>query len=327
MGEVTSLQGSIALDRPVSGQDAARLARAYDACREITRRRARNFYYGLCLTPEPRRSAIFSVYAWMRRADDEADAAAHASRTTEERLARLADLRRELRDLLAGRYDQPGAPSDAAPVFIALAHTLRAYPIDPGDLRDMLDGLEEDARHTGYATRDELASYCYRVASTVGLICLSVWGLREGADATEARGLAVRRGLAFQLTNILRDFGQDFDDSPRRLYLPQADFERHGLTPEALRVWARPNECGAMIAGLARWARAEYEASATLEGLINPVCRPTLWAMTRIYSGLLAKIEAKPGRIVGAKRIRLQSAHKAGIAAVALVRARRDRWQ
>lgn len=308
----------------VLAPDDPEVARAYQACREITRARARNFYYGLCLTPEPKRSAIFSVYAWMRRADDEADAA-DASGDPSARLARLAERRRTLSRIVAGEAGSEGE-AGTDPVCIAMAQTLRSYPVNPDDLFAMLDGLEEDTTHAGYATREALARYCYRVASTVGLICVSIWGLRDGVDRAEARRLAERRGLGFQLTNILRDYAQDFDDSPRRVYLPAEEFRRHGLTPEELRVWSKAPACEAMIAGLASWARGEYEASRALEGMIHPACRPTLWAMTRIYSGLLSKIEAKPERVVGARRIRLQSAHKAGIAAAALVRARRDRW-
>lgn len=300
------------------------VARAYAACRELTRARARNFYYGLCLTPEPKRSAIFSIYAWMRRADDEADAA-DASGDTSARLARLAERRHILTRIVTGEASLAEA-ADADPVCIALAHTLRSYPVNPDDLFAMLDGLEEDTTHAGYATRADLARYCYRVASTVGLICVSIWGLREGVDRAEARRLAERRGLGFQLTNILRDYSQDFDESPRRVYLPAEDFARLGVTPEDVRAWSTPEACELMIHDLARWARGEYEASAPLDAMIQPSCRPTLWAMTRIYSGLLSKIEARPERVVGARRIRLQSAHKAGIAAAALVKARRDRW-
>ncbi len=289
------------------------LADAYRLCAEITRTRARNFYYGLRLTPEPRRSAIYAIYAWLRHADDEADDAAAAP----DRPSHLARRRAGLERLLRGE----SAPAE--PVWFALADTLRRYPIDPSDLIEMLDGLDEDAHHGGYATRDDLERYCRRVASTVGLICIAIWGLRDDADAEHARTLAVRRGVAFQLTNILRDFAEDYDAG--RVYLPEEDFARHGVSPDVLRKWSSPDACAAMLIDLTAWARAEYDASDALDDLIDPACAPTSRAMTRIYSGLLHKIEAHPERIVGDVRIRLHAAHKAMIALTATITARAHR--
>ncbi|MBL0922566.1 MAG: phytoene/squalene synthase family protein [Phycisphaerales bacterium] len=286
------------------------IADAYRLCAAITRDRARNFYYGLRITPEPRRSAIYAVYAWLRHADDEADNAA----ASPDRASHLARRRAGLERLLRGE------PAPAEPVWIALADTLRRYPIDPRDLVEMLDGLDEDTRHGGYETREELERYCRRVASTVGLICIAIWGLRPGSDAEHARALAVRRGVAFQLTNILRDFSEDFDAG--RVYLPAEDFRRHDLTPAHLRRWERPAACEAMVRSLAAWARAEYDACLPLDDLIDPACAPTSRAMLRIYSGILHKIEARPERLASDVRIRLHAAHKAMIALGASFRAR-----
>lgn len=286
------------------------LADAYRLCAEITRERARNFYYGLRLTPEPRRSALYAIYAWLRHADDEADDAA----ASPDRASHLARRRAGLERLLRGET----APAE--PVWIALADTLRRYPVDPHDLVEMLDGLDEDTHHGGYATRAELERYCRRVASTVGLICIAIWGLRPNVDEAHARALAVRRGVAFQLTNILRDFAEDYDAG--RVYLPEEDFQRHGLTPEQLRRWAEPERCAAMVRELAAWARSEYDACLPLDDLIVPACAPTSRAMLSIYSGLLHKIERHPERIASDVRIRLHAVHKAAIALGATVRAR-----
>lgn len=294
---------------PPPGTNEA-IADAYRVCAEITRDRARNFYYGLRITPEPRRSAIYAIYAWLRHADDEADDAAAAPRSASHLARRRAGLERLLR----------GEPAPAEPVWIALADTLRRYPVDPQDLVEMLDGLDEDTRHGGYATRADLERYCRRVASTVGLICIAIWGLRPGVDQARARELAVRRGVAFQLTNILRDFAEDYDAG--RVYLPEEVFRRHGLTPEQLRRWTDPQRCDAMLGELAAWARAEYDACLPLDAMIDPACAPTSRAMLCIYSGLLRKIEQRPERVVGADRIRLHAAHKAAIALGASFRAR-----
>lgn len=285
------------------------LDHAFEHCRAIAREHARNFYYGLRLTPEPRRSAIYALYAFLRLADDDTDLSAANP------MARLTERRDTLNAILAGA--QP--PGD--PVWLALAHTLRAFPINPDDLRDMLLGLEEDLDHQGYQTRADLQRYCYRVASTVGLICIAVWGLKDQSSAPRARELAVRRGLAFQLTNILRDIKQDL--AAGRCYIPREDLAQHNLSTDDLLHWRHPDRCAALVADLAGWAQGEYDASQPLDELIDPACLPTLWAMTTIYHSLLQRLRARPDRIVTTRRVRLPAPTKAAIAATALLRARR----
>lgn len=305
------------------GVSDADLAAAYGHCRAITRARARNFYYGLRLTPEPRRSAIFSIYAWMRAADDEADAEAPAAA----RRARLAAYRDLTAKLLS---DQPIDWSTLAPFWPAFAATVRSYPIDPSLFSAMLDGLEEDleppAPPDAYPTDADLTRYCYRVASTVGLTCISIWGLRPGVNPGEARRLAEERGQAFQRTNILRDFAQDYDSTPSRVYLPADSFAAAGLSPRAVREWSDPVRCREFIQRHAAQARAFYESSAPLVGMVAADCAPTLWAMTTIYSGLLRLIEQDPQRIVAPKRIRLPASRKALIALRATMRSRTSGW-
>jgi phytoene synthase len=305
-------------DTALAGIDASRLAEAYAHCAEIARTRARNFYYGLRLTPEPRRSAIYSIYAWMRAADDVAD----GPDSPADRHERLRVFGARTRRITGGEL--PNESDDL--LWLALAATTRRFPIDPAIFDDMLLGLNEDLDHPGYATDAELSMYCYRVAGTAGLACVWIWGLKPGIDPAHARDLALRRGQAFQRTNILRDFAQDFDESPSRVYLPQDAFDRHGLTSDDVRHWRTPDRCEAFIREQARIARDHYTASAELQSLIDPACSPTLWAMTRIYSGLLEIIEQDPARIAGAKRIRLSGAKKAGIALSGAVMARVGRW-
>lgn len=292
------------------------IARAYDACREIARRRARNFYYGLKLTPEPRRSAIYSIYAWMREGDDEADAPVQL----DVRRASLRAFRERTERVLAGER----AGDDRDPMWTAFAHTIRTFHVDPGAIRDMVDGLEEDLDHQGYEAEAELDRYCRRVASSVGRVCVGIWGVRDGASMDEALRLADLRGRAFQLTNILRDFAEDFDTD--RVYLPLDAFRSAGLTPRALRDWSDAPACEAFVRERVAMAKALYDESAPLEGMVDAACAPTLWAMTRIYAGLLAKIEREPRRVAAGPRIRLQSIHKAGIAMRAVMRSRGDGW-
>jgi phytoene synthase len=157
-------------------------------------------------------------------------------------------------------------------------------------------------------------------------VCVSIWGTVPDADMTVVSDLAVRRGQAFQRTNILRDYAEDFDSGPSRVYLPQDAFSAAGLTPEDVRAWRDPDRCARFMRGQAAVARAEYRASEGLERMIDPACAPTLWAMTRIYSALLEMIEIDPGRVMRSKRVRLKSAHKASIALAATWRARTGRW-
>lgn len=313
-------------DAPAVAPDLSpELEQAFQSCARIVRDRARNFYYGLRLTPEPRRSAIYAVYAWMREADDQVDEAGSLA----EKRARLDHFREATERLIRG--DDLG-PHHADPTWIAFGATVRQYGISPAELRHMIDGQERDidieaaqAGHTErpdpmMAARDDLAVYCDCVASTVGRVCIRIWGLRDSASRDRALELAGIRGLAFQLTNILRDFAEDYDDG--RVYLPASDFAHCALTPHALRHWDDPPRCEAMVRAIAAWARASYDASVPLDDMIDPACLPALWAMTRIYSGLLTRIEQSPQRIVGHRRIRLSSAHKAAIALRAAVMAR-----
>ncbi len=269
------------------------------ACERITRLHARNFYYGLKLTPEPQRSAMYVIYAWMRAADDLADEVGFSA---EQRVHRIAQFRAATERAMAG---------DAAehePVWQGLAWVARSYQLSPREFHDMLDGQLADVEIASYATWEELRSFCYRVASTVGLVCIRIWGY-TGEDAP---ALAIDRGIAFQLTNIIRDYKEDFDMG--RVYLPADEFRRLELTPLDLRHWTKPDLCTEFV--LAQCARAEqlYRRSAALERCITPACVPTLWAMTEIYHGLLGRIAARPEAICLQPRVRLSNFRKAWIA-------------
>lgn len=293
----------------------------FEACREIVRAHARNFYYGLRLTPEPKRSAVYAVYAWMRAGDDDIDLPG----TPEEKLARLERFERRSECAFAG--DPLDSEAAAQPAWRAFAHTVSAFTIDRDDLRALLRGLRDDLHQDAdtlpgrpvYASRADLDQYCYRVASVVGLICIDIWGLRPGTDRAEARKLAALRGLAFQLTNILRDFAEDFDRG--RVYLPAEDLEASGLSPTELREWSDHPRCCGLVRSIAAWAGSAYRASAPLDRMITPSCAPTLWAMTMIYARLLSKIDADPRRVVS-HRVRVRAVHKAGIAVAAALKAR-----
>jgi len=302
----------------LAGVDEGQLRRSFEECARITRARARNFYYGLRLTPEPRRGAIYSIYTWMRSADDLAD----EQTPVDERRRKLEDFRAMTERCLAG--EAPAA--EAAPWWAAFAATAASYPIDPSIFWEMLEGLEGDLEAAGYQDDEALSQYCYRVAGTAGLACLWIWGLREGADAEKARELALHRGQAFQRTNILRDFAQDFDETPSRVYVPASSLVTAGVNAADVRHWRDDAKCSALVVEQCRVTREHYAASEGLEAMIDPACSPTLWAMTRIYSGILSLIEQEPCRIAGHRRIRLAGAHKATIALGAALWAKVGRW-
>jgi len=289
---------------------------AYEACAAITRRCARNFYYGLKLTPEPRRSALYAMYAWMRCGDDCVDEG--ESRAAKE-LA-LDQFRQRTQTAMRGSpVETEDAP--AAAMWAAFGDAVHRFGVRAIDITAMLAGLEEDLLHAGYETEDELERYCRCVASSVGSVCVTIWGLRAGIDESDAMERAAQRGIAFQLTNILRDFAEDFD--MRRIYVPGEAFDRFEVTAADLRRWDPADRCGALMADRIAQAELAYERSAGLETMIDAACVPSLWAMTRIYRGLLDKIKADPERIVHGARIRLASYQKAGIAFRAFVKGRR----
>ncbi|MHC4833037.1 MAG: phytoene/squalene synthase family protein [Planctomycetota bacterium] len=266
------------------------------ACEAIVRRRALNFFHGLRLTPEPERSSLFALYAWMREVDDIVDdGGAERERSLEAFVARTEIA-------LAGNLPDDGHPMWPAFVEAVVRHGLPAEPF-----HDMVRGQRDDLDLETLPDWAALREFCRRVASTVGELCVRIWGL----DDLVSIDLAERRGIAFQLTNILRDVREDH--ARGRVYLPQDELQAAEVSIEDLLGWRRPAACAAFVAAQCRRARVHYEESAPLEARLRPACRPTLWAMTRIYSGILGRIESRPARIAGT-RVRLGTFRKVCIA-------------
>jgi phytoene synthase len=281
-----------------------RLSYAY--CHELTRRRARNFYYGLKLTPEPKRSALYAIYAFMRACDDLADAADTtdaADRSAS--LQRIESFRQTMQQLLDAPDDAPLPDGEVWPAF---RHVMRTYPIEHAHLHLMLDGQLCDIQKNRYATFDDLYDYCFKVASVVGLVCVAVWGHDNHPDLPK---LAEHRGLAFQLTNILRDLTEDAQRD--RIYLPQHELHRFGYAESNLLAGHADANFDALMHFQIDRAREYYRLSESLEDHLDPKCRATSWAMARIYRGLLERIASNP-RSVLCDRIRLSSAQKLTIA-------------
>ena len=273
--------------------DNPRVAHAVEACRRITRQRAANFYWGLRLTPEPKRSAMYAIYAWMRRADDIVDGAAESVPLDELRV-QVESFRATTRRVLAGDDSDAYVCADAelAATWTALAATARAFPLEASEFDAMVDGQIEDAVPRAMRTRIELEQWCWKVASTVGIICVRVWGHRPGP----AIELAADRGIAFQLTNVIRDFTEDL--RRQRIYLPSEEFAAAGLTPHSLASWSDAGRCSDFISAQCERARALYRKSEPLDALVSPDCAPVLRALTEIYRQLLERIASDPEAIV-----------------------------
>src|SRR6185437_8887792 len=194
----------------------SRRAQSYAWCERLARRQAGNFYHAFRLLPAAQRRAMCALYAFMRVADDLTDG---TEAVAEKRLA-LANWRWQLDEALSGTYSHPLHP--------AFHHTIEHYGIPRRYIEDVLDGVGMDLDTDRYETFADLYGYCYRVASAVGLACIHIWGFRE----ERAKDYAEAAGIALQLTNILRDLGEDAERG--RVYLPREDLERFGYRAEDL---------------------------------------------------------------------------------------------
>jgi phytoene synthase len=234
----------------------------------VARTRARNFYYSFVLLDNAQRDAMCAIYAFMRYCDDLSDEPG-ASR------AAIEKWRAALDEALAGRFDDH-------PVWPAFHHTVGKYRIPHEYFHQMIDGVASDLEPRRIATFDELYRYCYQVASVVGLTTIHIFGFQSEA----ARPLAEKCGVAFQLTNILRDIKEDAGLG--RIYLPADELARFGVTEKQLRQGEQVQE---LLKFQAARARRYYEESSPLLDLIEKRSRPSLWALIEIYKRLLGRIE------------------------------------
>ena len=291
---------------------------AYDLCAEEVRLRARNFWYGLRLLPPEQFKALCAVYSWMRRADDLADA--DDGPDAESRESALRAYQHRTRALFAGAGAEGLAeldvPKEEEHVLRAMSAVIESYHLDPHDFDMMIDGQLADLVPRTVQTRSELITYCDQVASTVGRVCVCIWGAGDDGSLK----LATTRGIAFQITNILRDIREDHERG--RCYIPADELSAAGLDIDGLLDWSDPKRCTRFVKEQAQIAKELYEQSAELDAVIEPACRPTSWAMTTIYRSLLEKIAHRPRLIVGPGRVRLSSLRKIAIA----LRARRLAW-
>ena len=262
-----------------------KLNAAYAECRAIAKREAKNFYYAFVALPEPRRNAICAIYAFMRTADDLAD---DESLSRDERRRRLDAWLDNWHGVCHG-----GDSSDL--VFVAVRDATERYDIPLSLLDELVAGVTMDLNQNAtdapdtYATFDDLYHYCYLVASVVGLVSIRIFGYTN----PRAEKLAEETGIAFQLTNILRDVAEDA--SRNRVYLPLDDLALNHLSPDDLirrAADAPPAENErALLVRTAQRAEKFYQSAQQLLPLIDRESRPALWVLVSIYHELLKRIE------------------------------------
>ncbi len=265
---------------------------AYRVCRETTRTAARNFYYAFVLLPEPRRSAIYALYAFARRADDSVDDAPNPERAR-------ADLRAR-RTEIAAIYG--GAPGDD-PVLIALADAVRRFAIPRVHLDDLLDGMEMDIATTRYATYTDLEVYCDRVAAAPGLASLHIFGFSD----PDAPRLARELGIAMQLVNVLRDVAEDAERG--RIYLPLEALRAHGATEDDILGRRLTPGVRRALEAHAATARRAFATAQPLGDLLDRPARSCVTMLGTTYRSILDEIERRGFDVFGA-RARLSTARK-----------------
>jgi phytoene synthase len=289
------------------------LRAAYGVCRHIARSAAKNFYYGFLVLPTRKRNALSAVYAFMRHADDISD---DPSIPSEQRREKLNEWMNALRRVVDGeRTDDP--------VLMALADTQKTFNIPLDLLEKLVQGTAMDlpqAEGSGKSTPtvhyedfDQLYDYCYHVASVVGLICIRVFGYRD----PRAEKLAERTGVAFQLTNIIRDVKED--SQLGRVYLPSEDLRRFGVEAIALTNGNAATAFRPVLEFEAQRARDFYRSADELLPLIDDDSQPALWTLVEIYRRLLERIAVR-GYDVFTERVRLTTAEKVLVLAKGFVR-------
>ena len=228
------------------------LEESYAYCTDLTRRRARNFYYAFITLPKEKRKAIYAAYAFCRLSDDYSD----EEIPLDEKAALLAGLHRELDEAFEGNPESS--------LFVALLDSCRKFGIPKNYFHEIINGVEMDLGTHSYQSFEDLYQYCYRVASVVGLVSIEIF---EYTDS-RAKEFATDMGIAMQLTNILRDIEEDCGRG--RVYLPLNELAEHGVTPESLQAGDRGPEFRAMMAQQVNRARDYFERSTGLLPLLAP---------------------------------------------------------
>ena len=254
----------------INNKASEQLNDSFAYCHQLTRKLAKNFYYGIRLTPKVKRYAIYAIYAWMKTLDDIVDG-----------VDSLDDKRENLKKFYAQTVAmlEPDLSlmqgHQTKNFWLAFRHTMLSYQIPFDYLQAMFDGQMQDLQPVFFQDFAELYQYCYRVASIVGLICIKIWGYEGGETALQ---LAEYQGIAFQLTNILRDMTAD--SKLGRIYLPGAPHTKDQLDKVINEIIIKTTEY--------------YEKSKDLLKYVHPDGRASLRAMSSIYYHIFLKLKAHP---------------------------------
>lgn len=261
--------------------------RSYAYCAQVARRAKSNFTFAFQLLPPEQRRSMYALYAFLRCTDDLGDGPEGSGPegfqglSVEEKRYALSRWRSELQAALVGDVRHP--------LFPALVDTLERFTIPPAYLEAVLDGVAMDLEQSSYPTFTDLYRYCYQVASVVGLSCLCIWEKYPGSRWTNAEAVpAEAAGVAFQLTNILRDVGEDA--ARGRVYLPLEDLERFRYRPEELAQGVRDDRFRALMTFQVERARAYYRAAEPLVQRLPLPGRAVYLLMQGTYRTLLEQI-------------------------------------
>ena len=275
---------------------------SYRFCRELTKREAKNFYYGFFFLAPARRRAIYAAYSFARESDDIID----SDLPSEQKEAHLKAYRERLDNCLAGKPE--------GEIFIALGDVVQKFGVPQQYFYQLLDGVEMDLRLRRYANFEELRRYCYLVAAVVGLISLEIFGHRGGETA---RPYATDLGIALQLTNILRDIQEDAQRD--RIYLPLDELAQFSYSPESLMAGEVGDGFRRLMGFQVSRAREYYASGRKLLPLLPWRSRLCVRVMTGIYSRLLDAIAKRP-EAVFQERISLSAGQKLALAGRAALR-------
>lgn len=275
------------------------LIASYRSAESVARSRS-NFYYSFVVLPAEKRRAFCAVYAFMRYCDDISDGDAGIR----DKRKLLQDWRSQLKAAYSGEIQEN-------PILPAFRDAVHRFSIPEQYFHWIIDGEEMDLEIFQYETFEDLYKYCFRVASAVGLVCLHIFGFRD----ERAKMLAEQCGIAFQLTNILRDIREDAERG--RIYLPLEDLKRFRYEEEELRRGIQNERFRQLMRFEAERAREYYIGARNLLPLIDESSRPALWAMIEIYERILNRIVQQRFDVFQ-NRIRLTSREKAFVAIKAI---------
>jgi phytoene synthase len=257
-----------------AADEALELEEAFRRTEQITRQHSKTFFLATALLPREARQAIRALYAFCRATDDLVD---NRGATLDEVERWRAEVNRPARE-------------QRNPILLCWAIIRERFGVDGRYQDELIDGIAMDLWQRRYAAWADLERYCYLVGSTVGLLSMPIIGLARGVTFAEAAPHAIQLGIALQLTNILRDVGEDAERG--RVYLPRADLARFGLTAGDILLGRHDDRFEALMRFEIARARGLYRAALPGIALLSPAARPAVGAAALLYRAILGRIEA-----------------------------------